>query len=814
MQNQNLFLMKSILILFIFLVSISLESNEIFVVKGKVLDSIDNKSLPYSTITVLGTKVGAFTNMNGEFQINLPKGKYQLSVMMVGYETSLKQIEVNDNIDDLVFEMSLSDYQLEDLIVYAEGPGMRTMRKVIKRKIEQKDILEKYTYALYTKFVVATDTLTAGRKDYETDTTINSILESYSKSYYKKEDNYFNYILKKRQTENIPPQANFVSFGNNINVYDDIVEILGEKIYSPFNPDAPDYYDFVLEGKYLNEDGRKLSKILVQPKTNQRKLFEGYLIIDSNKLQPLEAVLRPNIAVQLPFNADMYYHQNFNMFDDYYIMPTSLRIFTEIKAEVFWFYRPRLEILLQTYQYDYNFDDDFDEDIFNQRRAEADENADKYDSVFWQNKKIIPLKESEQFAYDRIRTSIEYPDSIEGTNIFAKTIKPFTDRLRFLNRPPFTGSEDFYSHNRVSGLILGLGLFSNFGKYNSARIYAGYGFEDEVINYKLNINQYFDKFKQWKLSLDLENGITRSDNPFIVKDRLNRWTSFFGSDAGDWYYNEKYRATFEYGWGQKRFINRSVYELPNRINIYASTENHKTATKNLVKTIVSNGSGYRLNPEIVEGKYNILGGEINLNYNRQRKISDVGLHFNYELSRKEFGSILDYERYYGEFYFQFPTMPLWNLSVQSTFGYSKGDLPNQKYFALESGPAIITVPGSFRTIRQKEFYGDRFFTVNFEHNFGEIFPGLFRIPSVSSFGLEFILMANVGYTDFTENSLKRNKENIYEYNYTANTDDLYFYEFGLGLNKLFLFFRFDLAFRLSQIEKPRFMINISGATYR
>ena len=806
--------MNFIFYLFIFLLSFSLFSQNLFTIKGKVIDSIDSKPLPYSTISVSGTRTGAFTNMNGEFQLQLPKGQYSLSTMMTGFQSKITNIEVNQNIDDLVIILSIADYKLEDLIVYAEGPGMRTMRKVIKRKVEQREKLNQYTYSLYTKFVVATDTLTAGRKDYETDTTINSILESYSKSYFQKEDKYFNYILKKRQTENIPPQANFVSFGNNINVYDDYVEILGEKIYSPFNPDAPDYYDFVLEGKYSAEDGTKLSKILVQPKTKQRKLFEGYLIIDSARLLPLEAVLKPNKSVQLPFNAKLLYRQNFNMFDDYFIMPTSLRIFTEVKAEVFWFYRPRLEILLQTYQYDYEFNKEFEDDIFNQRRAEADENADQFDSVFWQNKKIIPLKDSEQYAYDRIKTSIEFPDSIQGTNVFAKTVKPFTDRLRFLNRPPFTGTEDFYSHNRVSGLLLGLGLFSDLGKFNSGKINFAYGFSDQKLNYKLNLNQFFDKYKQWKLSLEIQNSITRSDNPFIVKDRLNRWTSFFGSDAADWYYNESYKLSFEYSWGQRQFVARNTYERPFRISIYSSIENHKTAQNNLIKTIMSPSNTYRLNPQAVEGKYNLLGSEFYLNYNRLRKISNLGLYFNYELSSKELQSHLDYQRYFGEFYFQIRTLPLWKLSVQSTFGYSTGDLPFQKYFALESGPGIITVPGSFRTIRQKEFYGDRFFTLNFEHNFGEIFPGLFRIPSITSFGLEFILMANIAYTDFSQKNKLNNQNSIYQYDFTANTQDKYFYEFGLGLNKLFLFFRFDLALRLSQLEKPRFIVNISGATFR
>ena len=341
-------------IVFLFLFNSTLLSQEKFIIKGSVSDSIDNKSLPYATISVLGTKFGGFTNLDGEFILELEKGKYRLGISMTGYETIYYDIDLDKNISNLKFEMSLADYLLEDLVVYAESPGLRLMRKVIDKKLTQKKKLNNYSYKLYTKFVVATDTLTAGRNDNNTDTTINSILESYSKSYFQQPDKFFNYILKKRQTYNVPPQANFVSFGNNINVYDDYVEILSEKIYSPFNEDAPDFYEFNLEGKYKSQDGKTLHKIIVEPKPGRRKLFEGYIIIDSLNLSPTEAVLKPNKAVQLPFNASLEYRQHFDIFENY-IMPTSLRIFTFLNAEVFWFYNPRLEILLETYQYNYEF---------------------------------------------------------------------------------------------------------------------------------------------------------------------------------------------------------------------------------------------------------------------------------------------------------------------------------------------------------------------------------------------------------------------------------------------------------------------------
>jgi len=62
-----------------------------------------------------------------------------------------------------------------------------------------------------------------------------------------------------------------VAFGTNINCYEDFVSITGEEVFSPFHPDALDFYDFVLEGTSL-DDGEEVAKIIVQPKTSQRLL--------------------------------------------------------------------------------------------------------------------------------------------------------------------------------------------------------------------------------------------------------------------------------------------------------------------------------------------------------------------------------------------------------------------------------------------------------------------------------------------------------------------------------------------------------------
>jgi hypothetical protein len=182
------------------------------------------------TIRAIGTESKAtVTSKQGTYLLRLKKGEYTITYSMVGYGSVSKNITIGSKDITLDIKLSQSTFRSAEVIVSAEDPGVKPMRSVIAKKQKWRDSLQRDTYMLYTKFVVSADTLTAGRSSGRNDTSIFSILESYSKGYFSKPDKFFNEIIQKRQTANIPPQANFVAFGTNINIYEDIVSITGEE---------------------------------------------------------------------------------------------------------------------------------------------------------------------------------------------------------------------------------------------------------------------------------------------------------------------------------------------------------------------------------------------------------------------------------------------------------------------------------------------------------------------------------------------------------------------------------------------------------
>lgn len=784
-------------------------------ISGTIRDSSTGDVMGFVTVKIKNIQTGTFSNSRGYFELNLYPGTYQLSFSFVGYKTENQEVTIIDKNVYLDVFLKPSTIEMPQIEVIAEDPGARLMRKVIKKKLEKKDSLRTYSYSLYTKFVASTDTLTAGRTDRPADTTIVSIFESYSLGYFKKPDLYYNEIIQRRQSANVPPQANYVAYGTNLNAFDDYVNILNEEIATPFHPDAHDFYDFTLIGE-LEDDNRKIEKIRVKPISNFRKLFDGYVYIDSESFGPVLVDLVPNKAVKLPFDAKLSYYQTFEDVGDGFFLPKGLRIFSSLQADLFWIFSPRLDIKIETSAFDYKVNIPLDNSLFSRRRVEINDYANKFDSAFWNENIIIPLRNEEVQAYQAIQSLRDNPDSLEGTNVLEKIFGPVVNFLAQFNRPPFTGLEDVIRYNRVNGFTFGTGLKFRIFEQSEINLYTAYPFSSKIPILESDIKFFLDKNELNSLSFSAYKSLSRIDNPNIVKyPAITILSLFTKNDYGDYYYRNGLELSAGTSWGQLRFLRREVFVRPSSFNIFFRYEEQKTAYNNTNFSIFNSNSSFRENPQIIEGLNKSIGFELNLNFHPYRRLTNLGFHLHTEYSNSEIlGSEFDFTRIYSAFNVRTRTLPLWRLDLRLSGGLIIGEAPPQKFFSLESAVSNFATESAFRGLLVKEFYGDKYIAMSLEHNFGEIIPGVFRIPNIASFGIEFITLANIGWTAFSEQTkLYVESHKIKLPNSTSQTSDGIYFEAGIGLNRLLLFLRFDLVARFSQISKPKLMFSISGAQW-
>lgn len=804
------------IILYIFVFSFSIFANseseeQQATLSGIIIDSETGEPLSFVNIRVEGTTLGTVTSLDGTYLLRLVPAKYSIIYSMVGYKTEKYKVDLTS--DNKIINVSLQSASIEipEIVVTTTDPAVLIMEAALKRKAEQVNRLNTYTYMLYTKFYASLDTLTAGRSSGRGDTTIVSIFESYSKGFFKNPDKYYNEIIQRRQSVNVPPQANFVAFGTNLNIYDDYVSILNEEIATPFHPDAISYYDFKLEQWIRPDDFTSIAKIKVIPSTSQRKLFEGYVYVDGIKGIPLSVELKPNRAVQLPFDAELIFKQQFDEFDNFFVMPTGLNIFSTLSASILWVIDPRLDINIATVAYDYNFNEELDDRIFNQRRVEINKLADKFDSTYWFDNAVLPLSPEEEYAYDAIRRMRENPDSVLGATIIDKYFAPVTRTIAKLDRTPFTGFEDFFHYNRVQGVYLGGGIKGELSERINGSIKTGYGTSDKKFYGEGTFQYYLDDLEQYSFDLSVYNRLNRRDNPNLVTERGITFLSLLTkNDYGDYYYAAGGEFSLQAGYGQLRYLRKDIFIRPTNIKFFFRNEYHSPAFVNTDFSIFGSGRAFRDNPHANKGWMRSIGLELNYSFSPVRKISDFGFQLKGEISNPSIiKSDFDFKQVEGAFLMRTSTLPLWTLDIRLNGGYTWGAAPVQRFFSLESSASSIAVTGVFRGLNVKEFYGDQYASLSLEHNFGEVIPGILRIPNVASFGIEFIAIGNIGWTKFSKKTLSATQTLLPS---TDITKEKYYYEAGIGFNRVLLFFRFDISARLSQRSKPQFQFTISAAT--
>lgn len=93
-------------------------------IKGCITDQKSKEPLIGATVQIVGSSIGAVTDMDGNFQLSgVEDGIYDIEIKYVGYKTAIKrQVKIENNkITTLDFEMVTDDHLLSDVVVVAKA---------------------------------------------------------------------------------------------------------------------------------------------------------------------------------------------------------------------------------------------------------------------------------------------------------------------------------------------------------------------------------------------------------------------------------------------------------------------------------------------------------------------------------------------------------------------------------------------------------------------------------------------------------------------------------------------------------------------
>jgi hypothetical protein len=129
----NSFCMKKIIFLLcvVFVTSQAHAQFEQYIISGRVIDGTTKLPLQGASVFAQNTTIGTATDQQGNFNLRLLNGGYDLIITFTGYQTANRRITTADALDkNIVIEIAPKEKALEDV--------------VIKSSNEVKDGLEKY----------------------------------------------------------------------------------------------------------------------------------------------------------------------------------------------------------------------------------------------------------------------------------------------------------------------------------------------------------------------------------------------------------------------------------------------------------------------------------------------------------------------------------------------------------------------------------------------------------------------------------------------------------------------------------------------
>ncbi|HRD59062.1 MAG TPA: DUF5686 and carboxypeptidase regulatory-like domain-containing protein [Ferruginibacter sp.] len=272
--------------------------------------------LPYSSITVKGTSIGASANDKAKFSFTLSTGNYTIVCQHIGYSTVEKKVNINGD-TELSFVLTEQKLQMEEVIVTTGGedPAYEIIRQAIKKRDYYQKQVKGFETEMYGKDMIKLRSMPKkifGKKIPQDDVSqmgidssgkgIIYLSESVSKIATQQPDKFKMNVISSRVSGSGGFGFTFPAF---ISLYNNNVSVFTERInprgfVSPIADGAIGFYKFKLLGTFL-EDGKLVNSIKVMPRRAYEPLFNGVINIteDDWRIHSFDLLLTKSAQLEI-----------------------------------------------------------------------------------------------------------------------------------------------------------------------------------------------------------------------------------------------------------------------------------------------------------------------------------------------------------------------------------------------------------------------------------------------------------------------------------------------------------------------------------
>jgi hypothetical protein len=745
---------------------------------GVVRDAATGDTVSAANVRVLGTTLGTVTNRSGSYILALFPGRYRVVFSSLGYSPDTVTVEL---IRDMVRDVMLtpSEIVLAEILVTGEDPAREIIRRAIANKRRWMERLHSYELDAFTRQTIMRDT------------AIASISESFTKGYWRQGDTLREIVRQKRQTENIKSQFNFAAVGRILNFYEDRLRFAGYEFVGPVSQDAFDYYDYKLFETRHSRDG-DVYTIRVLPQRRTSPLFTGTVSIVEGPYALVGVEVEPNEAFLFPFlkEKSIRYRQQFALYDDVYWMPVDITIDASFTVGVVGFSFPRIGFRQTSAIYSYDINTPIPDSVFRGSRLTVDSVALERDTLLWKEIQVIPLSPPEQAAYA----------ALDSTKTLEVQFRPGGVAATIGSDAGILGSlVEFvdFTFNRVEGFHLG----ASAGPRNLLPVLGvkgtlAYGFSEGVVKYSAGAVLYTSPSRSLGFGGELFRRTENSPDRDIYSPLITAFGCLLAKDD----YRDYFRTE---GWEASVRL-RSAEHISAELTYHASRDLSDSVRTRF--SLFYPSRVYRANPAVRDGSmrsvqfHSRLGREPVPLELEARDALDVSIEYarpgvtggDFDFLRYDIAASLQMTTFARSFFFK----P--NLRLRLAAGTSSGSLPPQRAFALESSMSALGPFGVLRTAGVKEFRGTGYFCLAAEHNFRTLPFLALGIPFLYEKNIELVLGGAIARV-WERGSSVRGGTN----GWCA--------EAGVGLARIFDFFRVDATWRLTGPNK--FVVTIGTASF-
>jgi hypothetical protein len=394
-------------------------------ISGKVTDD-SGKPVPFASVYLNGTSIGTTANADGEYSLDVKTGEYDLVFRSIGFKLLSKKVSVINAPLKIDAILQPESYQLKEATVKAdaEDPAYEIIRKAQKKRKSYLNQVESFSCSAYIKSVQRITEypkkLFGEKVDLseilDTTTGIIYLSESVSKLNFKKPDHVREEMISSKVSGN--NRSFSFNQGSDVlfNFYENLIDISGlvkRGIVSPISASAMMYYDYTLEGTFV-ENGETVNKIKVIPKRKHDPVFTGdiYIIDDSWRIHSLDLLITKD--------------QQMEFIDTFRIK----EVYVPVEKNVWMLFNSQFSFVFGGFGFhgrgmidgiltNYNLHPDFAPNFFNGEVMKIDRQANKKDSLYWNDTRPVPLTLEEGHDYVKrdssfkVHESKPYRDSVD-----------------------------------------------------------------------------------------------------------------------------------------------------------------------------------------------------------------------------------------------------------------------------------------------------------------------------------------------------------------------------------------------------------------